>query len=81
MFKFWWVRASAMLVFLAGLSAPRTTLAQAVQPAPTQVSQTTHEIRFADQINAFIERDRVSPPPTWRDPLLRRQHLPFVDDS
>ena len=63
MLRFSWVRASAMAVFLGSLSVPRATFAQAVQPGPTQASQTTHEIRYADQIDAFIERDRVSPPP------------------
>ena len=80
MLRFSWVRASAMVVFLGSLSVPRATFAQAVQPGPTQASQTTHEIRYADQIDAFIERDRVSPPPQGAILILWRQHLPFVDD-
>src|SRR5687767_6833387 len=50
-----WIRLAATAL-LAGLAAPRATLAQAGAPA-------AREIRFAANIEAFLERDRVAPPP------------------
>ena len=58
-----WIRLAATAL-LAGLAAPRPTLAQAA----TAPGQATREIRFAANIEAFLEQDRVSPPP--RDGIL-----------
>jgi hypothetical protein len=54
-----WIRIAATAL-LVGLAAPRAILAQAATAAPGQAAQ---EIRFAANIEAFLERDRVSPPP------------------
>jgi hypothetical protein len=59
-----WIRLAATALLSGLLAAPRATLAQAASAS----SQATHEIRFAENIAAFLERDRVSPPP--RDGIL-----------